>query len=389
MRPFKRRIPPPPWEVPAKSSIIAVWAKKAGFRELNRSGYGKPRQPGKPGFGKPGRDGKPGRGSAKTSQRAAVSVRAASLLVIAAMVITAAATAAMTGGRGPHSSDPTEREPGAYAKWRVRQAIARHQSNLDNALPEDDPLKARQATIDYYNTQAESDGEWHTFIVDAETGLLEAHTAFPHLLGSDITAKVDVNGNPYGEQILAAPEQGVWVDYVYLNPATDRGGLYHAWIVRHEGLLFGSGWYERSYNRPEVTLKQPYAYTRQLAEDAIWYYQANGIDKLLAYYNSPVSTHADWHVFLFNADGEILAHPKTGGQNPSTGEDIGQSPCSPLGTDNEGYTFGATMLTAEEPGLWVDYQCAHTGKVLSNEHAWVMRIDDIFVAAVWQEGLAR
>ena len=43
----------------------------------------------------------------------------------------------------------------------------------------------------------------------------------------------------------AATEDGAWVSFVYLDPATDEaGGTKHAWVVKRDGLLFGSGWYE-------------------------------------------------------------------------------------------------------------------------------------------------
>ena len=44
--------------------------------------------------------------------------------------------------------------------------------------------------------------------------------------------------------MLRADEDGLWVDYVYLNPKTGRQEIKHAWAVRHDGLLIGSGCYE-------------------------------------------------------------------------------------------------------------------------------------------------
>ena len=37
---------------------------------------------------------------------------------------------------------------------------------------------------------------------------------------------------------------GRWVDYAFFNPATDSEGIKRSWVVRHDGLLIGSGWYE-------------------------------------------------------------------------------------------------------------------------------------------------
>ena len=48
----------------------------------------------------------------------------------------------------------------------------------------------------------------------------------------------------------ASVAEGRWVEYVYLNPNTGFRELKHSWVVRHDGLIFGSGWYE--LQRPSV-----------------------------------------------------------------------------------------------------------------------------------------
>ena len=42
----------------------------------------------------------------------------------------------------------------------------------------------------------------------------------------------------------------MWVDYVYLNPHTGFRELKHSWVVRRDGLIFGSRWYE--LQRPSI-----------------------------------------------------------------------------------------------------------------------------------------
>jgi len=44
--------------------------------------------------------------------------------------------------------------------------------------------------------------------------------------------------------MLAATEDGHWVSYVFVNPDTGEEQRKHAWVVPHDGLIFGSGWYE-------------------------------------------------------------------------------------------------------------------------------------------------
>ena len=42
--------------------------------------------------------------------------------------------------------------------------------------------------------------------------------------------------------MLGAPEGGLWVDYVFINPGTGNQEYRHSWVVRRHGMLFGSGW---------------------------------------------------------------------------------------------------------------------------------------------------
>ena len=43
---------------------------------------------------------------------------------------------------------------------------------------------------------------------------------------------------------MEVTEAGRWVDYVFVNPATGDEGIKHSWVMRHDGLIIGSGWYE-------------------------------------------------------------------------------------------------------------------------------------------------
>ena len=45
--------------------------------------------------------------------------------------------------------------------------------------------------------------------------------------------------------MLSAPEEGKWISYVATNPDTGNEALKHTWMVRYDGLIFGSGWYEK------------------------------------------------------------------------------------------------------------------------------------------------
>ena len=79
------------------------------------------------------------------------------------------------------------------------------------------------------------------------------HKPDPQRLGLDVKGWVgtDANGYSFGLEMLSATEEGKWVSYVYRNP--EHGGIgddhtgaleyKHVWVVRHDGLLFASGWH--------------------------------------------------------------------------------------------------------------------------------------------------
>ena len=77
-----------------------------------------------------------------------------------------------------------------------------------------------------------------------EDGYIAAHPT-PDLRGVDVAALTDITGYNFGPDLLDTDEEGRWVTYVFLNRDTGQEELKHSWTVEHDGLLFGSGWYER------------------------------------------------------------------------------------------------------------------------------------------------
>ena len=139
-------------------------------------------------------------------------------------------------------------EPGVYTKAFVAEAIWRYDA------------EGRDATIAYYNTPESMDGEWYLFVI-GEDGEVLAHTAIPENVGLFVEKPlgIDANGYDFGAAMLAVTEAGSWVSYVYENPA--RGNFLetkHAWVIRHDGLVFGSGWYQViRYDAPPPQQRTP------------------------------------------------------------------------------------------------------------------------------------
>lgn len=167
------------------------------------------------------------------------------IVVILAAVALAACDTASTATQSAASQSPLaslpsldeisrEAEPGLYTQAFVAEAIRRYDAD------------GRDATLAHFNNPESVDGEWYMFII-GEDGEVLAHSAIPENVGLFVRKPlgVDANGYDFGTDMLAATEQGSWVSYVYENPARDNLlETKHAWVVKHDGLIFASGWYQ-------------------------------------------------------------------------------------------------------------------------------------------------
>ena len=102
--------------------------------------------------------------------------------------------------------------------------------------------EGREATIAYYNSQASVEGEWYVFIID-ENDLYIAHPTAPELVGLDVKTRPGSDGSESGPGIAEATEAGHWVHYTVPNPASGVEEPKHTWVIRHDGLIFASGYY--------------------------------------------------------------------------------------------------------------------------------------------------
>ena len=257
------------------------------------------------------------------------------------------------------ASAPPKWMPEAYTNYFVREAIRRYESDgLDS-------------TVAYYNTKESVDGQWYVFMSD-EDGTVIAH-ANPALVGqraSDITGP---NDYPSGAAVAAtADEDGAWFDYTFLNLATGAVETKHSWMVIHDGIMFGSGWYEGAPGKTDSP-----AYSQAFVQQAINLYDAVGFAETVKYYNTEESVDGQWYVFMGDEDGTVVAHA-----NPAL---VGQLASDVLGRNN--YPTGAAVAaTADENGAWFDYTFTNlaTGSV-ETKHSWMVIHDGITFGSGWYE----
>ena len=264
--------------------------------------------------------------------------------------------ALLDAGRAPAKSD----EP-AYTRYFVQQAIDRYEE------------QGRQAVIDHYNSTDSIDGQWYLFVVDNDVLIVTA--ARPELLDTRSSHLTDVYGRPSGREVSEATEAGRWVDYVFLNPDTGQNRQKHSWVIRHDGLVFGSGWYEDQAPPPPAKDNPP-AYTQYFVQQAIDRYEKQGRQAVIDHYNSADSVDGPWYIFIIE-DGvtvSIATNPELVGTRTGPRTDV------------NGKNYGQELAAATEAGSWVDYVRRNPATdQLEQKHSWVIRRDGLIFGSGWYE----
>ena len=264
-------------------------------------------------------------------------------------------------GSGWYEAGPRKTDGTAYTRAYVQQAI-----NLYNAV-------GLEKTIAYYNSPQSVDGQWYLFMGDPETNTLIAHGANPALAGTHSSQVTGPSSYPAGTAVGAsADEDGAWFEYTFPNPATGSTQVKHSWTIIHDGIVFGSGWYEDGPRKTDVE-----AYTRSVVQQAINLYNAIGLEDTLAYYNTPESVDGQWYAFIVDAEtGLSIGHhnPALRNRDPS------------LRIDATGYFYGDDLLSAPEQGHWLSYVIVNPGTgEEQRKHTWAVLHDGHIFASGWYE----
>ena len=135
-------------------------------------------------------------------------------------------------GSGWYEPLPTQDDPEGYTRLLVADVLAFYER------------EGLEATLARHNAPESVDGPWYVFVGHPD-GTLIAHYD-PEVRGRNLldALGVDINGYEFGKDMVAVGQQGGWVSYVFLNPNTGLLERKHTWVVRRDGYLFGSGWYE-------------------------------------------------------------------------------------------------------------------------------------------------
>ena len=264
---------------------------------------------------------------------------------------------------------PTAEDPEAFAVTLVQAAINLYKT------------EGRDATIAYYNDPASIDGQWYVFIIN-ENNIFVAHPANPSSVGRPIEDIDGVDRASLGMEIAMATEEGLWTEYLWPNPDTNKLGQKRTWSIRYDGYLFSSGYYQ-TWNPDPATFSiaskdDPEAFTRNIVLQAIARYEFEGIEATAAYYNNPANIDGQWYVVITDENDRHVAHaPRP--------DFIGTDLKDIMGLDGK-RMLGAEIAAATGTGLWIEYLWPNpeTGKD-EQKRGWAIRHDGYLFGSGYYE----
>ena len=269
-------------------------------------------------------------------------------------------------GAGDEMPAPSKSDPAAYTRFVVDEAIARYEA------------EGLDAVLAHYNRPSSIDDQWYVFIIDDNDEVIGHYDADRRGLDVKGWVGTDINGYNFGPEMLAATKAGRWVPYVYVNPAegtlSDEGAfeLKNTWVVRHDGLLFASGWY---INTEE--------FVPQLMAESAEHFRTGGLEAILEFYNDPQGISAGliptveyynstdtldgyFAGFIAAPDGEILTHFDPG----------------LIGTDIEDL-LGPAVRAATAEGAWITAEDNPTGGGPETMRIWAIDVDGTLIGGGW------
>ncbi len=200
---------------------------------------------------------------------------------------------------GYYDETPPVVGPRAAAQAYVEDAIRAYR---------EDPEAAKE----YYRSEASVDRENDLYLILLDGNEIIVNGGFRGVEGFDITGRVGVDaiGKEFGKELVAADENGTFVDYLIPDPLSNYT-LYrkHTWAIRSDGLVFAAGSWDKSED-VESTLEPHEDVVAAIYEAAARLLTggADGIRNLIQHYNSPESIDGERYVFIIHAaTGAILA----------------------------------------------------------------------------------
>ena len=125
-----------------------------------------------------------------------------------------------------------QRDPEAGTKAYVQAAIDKYKQ------------EGLEATVAYYGSRESIEGQSSLFLIDQDDRIA-VYPCCARRSGSQNreSIKVPSTGFELGKEITRATEAGHWIHYQRPNVRTGVILDAHAWVIRYDGLIFGSSYF--------------------------------------------------------------------------------------------------------------------------------------------------
>ena len=230
------------------------------------------------------------------------------------------------------------------------------------------------AMLEYYNSVASYEGEWYLFATN-ENDIYVVHPLLPRLIGTDIKdVKDPATGYELGKALAAATDQkGVTVEYDWPHPATGYPAPKISYAIRHNGMLFASGYYPAPADQP--------AFAKAFVQDAIDLYDRQGLDAVVGAYGEGQNSGGLWFLYLVD-ESDVF---RVMGFAPGL---VGTDFTNLHFRDFDGNPVGVEALkTAEGEGRWVNFHWPVTGAQNFIAHLWVQRHNGLLFGTAYFDTL--
>ncbi len=151
-------------------------------------------------------------------------------------------------------------------------------------------------------TALDVSGDAYPFVINAETSMIIADGSTLDRRGQVGWSEIEMEA-AIGD-VKDMLEEGVWINYVFLNPATGEEQAKRSWVIQQDEYIFGAGYYLEGIDAQIVSTEWSIA-------KAIAGYEIDGKRALFDSVTLMRST-AETYPFILDRDGVIVAH----GANP-------------------------------------------------------------------------
>ena len=141
----------------------------------------------------------------------------------------------------------------------------------------------------------------YPFVVDAQTWELVAHAAVPERVGVCCALPIAASNDLDAARQDLEQNPGIWLEYSFYNPISDRYEYKRAWFSTYDGYTFAAGYYYGNFDELE-----------SIISEAIGLYDSEGKDAAFASINGMNAVGVNYPLVLDRETFEIVAH----GQNP-------------------------------------------------------------------------